>query len=88
MKNTIWILLLVMLSVFLGCNPSSKAVKDNRLAESKAAEKTNDTVRIANDELQYEVIISTVALTLGYALPQNQGIFIRRIIWNPETLPG
>ncbi len=57
MKNTIWILLLVMLSVFLLCNPSSKAVKDNTLAESKAAEKTNYTVRIANDELQYEVII-------------------------------
>ena len=57
MKNTFWILLLVMLSVFLGCNPTSKTVKNNTLAESKAAEKTNDTVRIANEELQYEVII-------------------------------
>lgn len=57
MKNFICLLTLVLLTVFLGCNPTSNSMKDNTAAESNAVQKTNDTVRIANDELQYEVII-------------------------------
>ncbi|KGO90612.1 DUF6146 family protein [Flavobacterium suncheonense] len=57
MKNTIWILSLVTLSVFWGCNSTSKTVADSNAAENKTVEKTNDTIRIANDELEYEVII-------------------------------
>ncbi|MEW4922520.1 DUF6146 family protein [Algibacter sp. 2305UL17-15] len=53
MKNSIYILLI---SLFLfNCNTSKKVTskKDEKLA----AVKQNDTIRIANDELEYEIII-------------------------------
>lgn len=52
MKNTVYIMAFIFFSI-LGCN-SSKSTFPNT---DKSMVTQNDTVRIANDELQYEVII-------------------------------
>lgn len=51
MKNSI--LILMILGMFLSCGSSQKFVGDN--SEINATEQ--DTVRIANDDLEYEIII-------------------------------
>lgn len=57
MKNVFYAFWIVLFSVLLSCNSASKSVTDNKTAEQNTAVKTNDTVRIANDALEYEVII-------------------------------
>lgn len=52
MKNTFYIIIIVF-CIILGCT-SSKSTFSNK---DKPLGTQNDTVRIANDELQYEVII-------------------------------
>jgi hypothetical protein len=52
MKNSFYILALI-LSVILGC----KTAKPTMSGNDKPLATQNDTIRIANDELQYEVII-------------------------------
>lgn len=52
MKFLLYILLVTAL--FVGCN-TTKTVTANDKAIQKTA--TNDTIRIANDELEYEIII-------------------------------
>ena len=52
MKNTVYIMAFIFFSI-LGCT-SSKSTFPNT---DKSMVAQNDTVRIANDELQYEVII-------------------------------
>lgn len=51
MKKVVTILLVV--GFIISCNPTQKTVADS----TKVATKTSDTVRIANDEIEYEVII-------------------------------
>lgn len=52
MKTLIYCL--IICSLFIGCNTANKAVnKSNDIANSTQ----QDTVRIANDELEYEIII-------------------------------
>ena len=51
MKNAIVILILFLLA--MACNPAKKTVADS----SKPNAPVSDTVKIANDELEYEVII-------------------------------
>lgn len=68
MKNSIYIFL--VLFVVIACSTQ----KTNVAASKKPATSVNDTVRIANDELEYEVIIidsgfSTWLATM--ALPRN-----------------
>nr|WP_315187285.1 DUF6146 family protein [uncultured Flavobacterium sp.] len=70
MKNSIYIVAVILFS-FLSCKtPQSGFSKTDRAVADK-----NDTVRIANDELEYEVIIidpgfntwlNTVALPRGF----------------------
>lgn len=69
MKNAIYIVVL-LLCFILGCNTTKKPIthSDTHLATQ------NDTIRIANDSLQYEVIIidpgfSTWLATMAY--PRN-----------------
>ena len=45
-----------VLCLIIACSSKSSIPKDNAIAENKHV-KTNDTVRIANDSLEYEVII-------------------------------
>jgi hypothetical protein len=52
MKNSVYILAFIFFSI-LGCTGSKSTVSD----ANKSKVTQNDTVRIANDELQYEVII-------------------------------
>ena len=52
MKNLFYIVTFVIISVIFGCNPPSKTI-----SESQPNTKLNDTVRIANDDIEYEVII-------------------------------
>lgn len=52
MKKFAAFLLIVGFSLFFGCNSTSTSV-----AQNTAAKTSNDTIRIANDSLQYEVII-------------------------------
>lgn len=52
MKKVFYIVSLVFISIVLGCNSTSKPV-----AENTSNKKLNDTVRIANDSIEYEVII-------------------------------
>lgn len=51
MKNAI--LLLVIITTLIGCNSS----KLQSSASNTEVEKTQDTVRIANDSIEYEIII-------------------------------
>lgn len=53
MKNTVYILTFLVCIIF-GCNSSKALIKNNN---EKVTTVQNDTIRIANDELQYEVII-------------------------------
>ncbi len=53
MKNSFYIITLVFCIIILSCN-NTKSVISNT---DKSVVTKNDTVRIANDELQYEVII-------------------------------
>jgi Family of unknown function (DUF6146) len=52
MKNSLYIIA-IFLVVILGCN----AKKSTLTSSDKVMASQNDTIRIANDELQYEVII-------------------------------
>ena len=69
MKNSIYILVIILSSLF-----SCKTSKTTLPTKDKTASVQGDTVRIANEELEYEVIIidpgfSTWLLTT--ALPRN-----------------
>jgi len=69
MKNSIYILVIILISLF-----SCKTSKTTLPTKDKTASVQGDTVRIANEELEYEVIIidpgfSTWLLTT--ALPRN-----------------
>ena len=70
MKNSFYIVILIV-SVLVGC----KTTKSGFTETKKPATSINDTVRIANEELEYEVIIidpgfstwlNTIALPRGY----------------------
>ena len=51
MKNLVLILVLVV--SFIGCNSTSKTTNSN----NDITQKSQDTVRIANDSIEYEIII-------------------------------
>lgn len=55
MKHFIYILLAGIF--ILSCNTSRKAVKTKNIDEGAISATQNDTIRIANDELEYEIII-------------------------------
>ncbi|TBM99769.1 hypothetical protein EYD45_15240 [Hyunsoonleella flava] len=55
MKNTIYVLLLVVISFLFNCNTSKNPA--SKKDEKQIATTQNDTVRIANEELEYEIII-------------------------------
>jgi hypothetical protein len=70
MKNSFYIVVLII-SVLVGCKTSKSGFTETK----KPATSINDTVRIANEELEYEVIIidpgfstwlNTIALPRGY----------------------
>lgn len=52
MKNSVCVAFVVLVSIIFGCNSATKPV-----VQSETVSKTNDTIRIANDKLEYEVII-------------------------------
>lgn len=52
MKNSIYVIAIFLLAI-LGCNTT----KSTLTSSNKVLTTQNDTIRIANDELQYEVII-------------------------------
>jgi len=52
MKNSLYIIAILLFLIF-GCNTTKSTVNDS----NKVLPTQNDTIRIANDELQYEVII-------------------------------
>jgi hypothetical protein len=53
MRNSVYIL--ILLFVVIACSTTSKNIAEANLPAKNAA--VNDTVRIANDSLEYEVII-------------------------------
>ncbi len=53
-KMRIYILFLSVFSVLYACNSTSKTAEKSDIVSTNA---TQDTIRIANDELEYEVII-------------------------------
>lgn len=53
MKNFIYLLLI--LSIIVGCNTSKSLTVTSNTIEKET--KVNDTIRIANDDLEYEIII-------------------------------
>ncbi len=55
MKNIL--LILIIVSIAFSCNSSKKTVKDNSLENVNATTEVNDTLRISNDSLEYDVII-------------------------------
>jgi len=53
MKNFFYLILII--SVLIGCNTSKNI--NNKSSDLSNQTTTNDTIRIANDELEYEIII-------------------------------
>lgn len=49
-----YISILILLLIIIACSTTSQTIASN---DSASAKKINDTVRIANDSLEYEVII-------------------------------
>ena len=69
MKKIISILLILF--TIIACSTASKSIADNSQPSNKAG---NDTVRIANDSLEYEVIIIDNGFNtwlMSMALPRN-----------------
>lgn len=56
MKKFIFSAFIALIVVLLGCN-SNKQISNTGNVQSDTEETVNDTIRIANDELEYEVII-------------------------------
>lgn len=91
MKNYI-IVLLVIISIY-SCNTSQKTVNNNELAKSNI---TNDTIRIENDELEYEIIIIEIGFESWLATQNpmsyysNSTLAIRNhfdvVTWNQRVL--
>lgn len=52
MKNLVYTIILLVISVVIGCKSGSQ-----NLTEKGDAKKFSDTVKIANDSLEYEVIV-------------------------------
>ena len=50
MKNLLFTFCIVLIVVLFGCNSTSKPMADS-------SPQSNDTIRIANEEMEYEVII-------------------------------
>ncbi len=70
MKNTVYIL--IILFTIVACSTSSKS--SSMTADPKSSVAANDTVRIANDSLEYEVIIIDNGFSFwlaSQALPRN-----------------
>lgn len=55
MKNYIYIL--IICGFIIGCNTSKSTTLNKKKAERELASVNNDTVTIANDELEYQIII-------------------------------
>jgi hypothetical protein len=69
MKNSFYIIVVVFCLLF-GCTASKSTITD----KAKPTATKNDTVRIANDELKYEVIIIDPGFStwlVSKALPRN-----------------
>lgn len=69
MKNSVYLLAIILVSIF-SCNTS----KSNFPSAEKPIATQGDTVRIANDELEYEVIIIDPGFSMwlnSRALPRN-----------------
>ena len=56
MKNLVYIATITLVAIMLGCKSSSKPVAE-KTPEKAIENSTTDTIRIANPNLQYEVII-------------------------------
>lgn len=72
MKKIIYILGLLL--TIVACSTTSKNTKTTGLTDSKSSLAVNDTVRIKNDSLQYEVIIIDNGFSTwlaSRALPRN-----------------
>lgn len=70
MKN--FLLILAIAATIVACSTTQNTMKENFGTNEKLA--TNDTVRIANDELEYEVIIIDPGFNgwaASYARPRN-----------------
>jgi hypothetical protein len=91
MKNYI-IVLLVVISIY-SCNTSQKTVNNNELTKSNI---TNDTIRIENEELEYEIIIIEIGFESWLATQNpmsyysNNTLAIRNhfdvVTWNQRVL--
>ncbi|SHG16230.1 hypothetical protein SAMN05444396_105144 [Flavobacterium segetis] len=69
MKNTIYILI-IMLGIIIGCSTSNKIISEKKQMTGTK----NDTIRITNEELEYEVIIIDPGFNTwldSRALPRN-----------------
>ncbi|HEX8576251.1 MAG TPA: DUF6146 family protein [Flavobacterium sp.] len=72
MKNTIYILIVVI--TIIGCTASKNRTVTTNNKTTEATKTANDTVRIANDELEYEIIIIDPGFNswlASYARPRN-----------------
>lgn len=81
MKNSFYILAFIF-CIILGCNTTKKTVTST----DKPLDSQNDTIRIANDDLQYEVIIidpgfSTWLVTRAYPRGYHSQSYLENKNW-------
>ncbi|GGD12225.1 DUF6146 family protein [Hyunsoonleella pacifica] len=85
MKNSIYLLLIVASIFFFNCNTSKKPVSKKN--EKQIATTQNDTIRIANDELEYEIIIIDPGFNFWLASNARQrGFYSQQYIENRNRI--
>jgi hypothetical protein len=77
MRTTI--ILLFLLTVFFGCHPSKSV---NSAENGTVAEAAIDTIRIQNEELEYEILILEVGFEAWLATQRPMGYYTQSLLEN------
>lgn len=72
MKNLLYTFILA--AIIIGC-ASTTTSQDTISTETKAAQVTNDTIRIANDSLEYEILIIEPGFNAWLATQRPRGYY-------------
>lgn len=85
MKNILYIL--VVFGFIMGCNSSKPVTSNKSKSEKELAITENDTVTIANEELEYEIIIIEPGFNFWVASrAQQRGFYSQQFLENRNKI--
>ncbi|GAA4971056.1 DUF6146 family protein [Algibacter aquimarinus] len=85
MKNLLYTAILII--VIISCNTSKSTTPNTTKSEKELATKSNDTVTIANEELEYEIIIIEPGFNFWLASTARQrGFYSQQFLENRNRL--